>query len=82
MIIFKTWLDMKNEVKKKYQRKRLNMNQTGASPIDVTFSPLEERVSAICDKQLLDGDENVSEFGFGSASAESSTEGIGKSLIC
>lgn len=81
-IIFKTWMDMKNEVKKKYKLKRQNMNQTGAGPIDVTFSELEERISAICGKQLLDGDEDVSEIGFATVSTESSTDGIGKSFFC
>lgn len=54
---------MKNEVKKKYQLQRQNINQTGAAPIDISFSPLEERISAICNKQLLDGDENIREIG-------------------
>lgn len=62
--MLQTWLDMKNDVKKKYQLQRKNVNQTGASPIDLTFSPLEERISQICNKQLLDGDENIAEIGF------------------
>lgn len=55
---------MKNDVKKKYQLQRKNYNKTGAAPIDITFSPLDERISAICNKQLLDGDDNIGEIGF------------------
>lgn len=70
---------MKSEVKKKYRLKRQNANQTGASPIDLTFTPLEERIAAIVGKQLLDGDENVDEFGFGAAT--SSTENLGNTCL-
>lgn len=60
----KSWLGMKNEVKKKLQLKRQNENQTGAAPIDITFNALEERIIAIVGKQLMDGAETVSEIGF------------------
>lgn len=58
---------MRTEVKKKYQIWRQNFNKTGAGPSTVTFSELEERISSICNKQLLDGDENISELGFSPA---------------
>lgn len=60
----KTWLGLKNEVKKKYKQKRQNENQTGAAPINITFTDLDDRISAIVGKQLMDGDECVSEIGF------------------
>lgn len=55
---------MRAEVKKKYQSWRQHFNKTGASPSNIKLTEIEERISSICDKQLLDGDENVSEIGF------------------
>lgn len=62
----KCWTDMKSEVKKKLQIQRENHNQTGAAPINIVFSDLEERIISIVGKKLLDGDSDVSEIGFGS----------------
>lgn len=55
---------MKNEVKKKYQAQRQNANQTGAGPIDIVFSDIDDRIISICQEDLLDGDKNVHEIGF------------------
>lgn len=63
----KSWLDMKAEVKKKLQIKRQNLNQSGAGPINIVFSELDERIIAICGSQLLDGDDKIQEIGFGSS---------------
>lgn len=62
----KTWADMKAETKKKFQSKRQNLNTSGAGPIDIAFSQLDEKIVQICGKQLLDGDSDVNEIGFDS----------------
>lgn len=60
----KCWTDMKCEVKKKLQVQRANRNQTGASPINIAFSELDDRIISIVGKQLLDGDPSIDEIGF------------------
>lgn len=60
----KTWFDMKAETKKKFQTKRQNLLTSGAGPIDVVFTPLDERIINICGKKTLDGDAEVDEIGF------------------
>lgn len=60
----KCWFDMKAEVKKKLMRQRQNRNQTGAAPIDIVFSDVEEKIASIVGKELMDGDASISEIGF------------------
>lgn len=60
----KTWNDMRADVKKKLQLKRQNLNQSGAGPINIVFTELEDRIVSICGKQILDGDQNIPEIGF------------------
>lgn len=62
----KTWADMKSETKKKFQLKRQNLHTSGAGPIDIVFSQLDERIVQICGKQLMDGDAEIIEIGFDS----------------
>lgn len=66
----KCWADMKSEVKKKLQLQRQNRNQTGAAPIHIFFSPLEERILSIVGEQLMDGDSDVIEIGFDSQKSD------------
>lgn len=58
------WFDMKSEVKKKIMRQRQNRNQTGAAPINITFSDVEEKIVSIVGKEFMDGDASISEIGF------------------
>lgn len=60
----RAWTDMKEGVKKKLQLKRQNINLTGAAPINLAFTEMEERIIAICNHQLLDGDSIIPEIGF------------------
>lgn len=62
----KTWADMKSETKKKFQLKRQNLHTSGAGPIDIVFSQLDERIVQICGKPLMDGDADIIEIGFDS----------------
>lgn len=66
----KTWADLKSETKKKYQLKRQNLHTSGAGPIDIVFSQLDERIAQICGRQLMDGDAEINEIGFDSNDGE------------
>ncbi|XP_055306870.1 uncharacterized protein LOC129571132 [Sitodiplosis mosellana] len=65
----KSWSDMKSETKKKFQLKRQNLHTSGAGPIDVVFSQLDERIVQICGKKAMDGDADINEIGFDSKSS-------------
>lgn len=62
----KTWTDMKSETKKKFKAKRQNLHTSGAGPIDIVFSQLDEKIVQICGKKAMDGDEDIEEIGFDS----------------
>lgn len=62
----KTWADMKCETKKKHQLKRQNLHTSGAGPIDLTFTAMDDKIIGIVGMNSMDGDEDVDEVGFGS----------------
>lgn len=72
----KAWTDVKSDVKKKLQLKRQNLNMSGAGPINITITELDERVISICGKQLLDGDEGIPEIGFNTLNSMTDKQNI------
>lgn len=58
------WSDLKRNTKEKMTEIRQNRNQTGAGPIGTELTILDEKIIAVCGKQVIDGDENIVELGF------------------